>query len=240
MFETFIEFVNTLPPGTPEIVGTWIAALLTLAILSYILGDNPVFRLAEYLFVGIAAGYAAAMTWNSVLWPRLRLLLGDPVGYWYYGLFFILGLMLLSRGCRAISLLGNLPLGVLFGTGAGLALGGALSGSLVPQLKASIVSVAPADYGAGLKGWAYALDALLLILGTIAVFSAFHFTKQSRGPLGAFGHKVLQASGSVGRKIIMVAFGALLAGAALSFFAILLSRLDFLIGLVSRLASAGL
>jgi len=26
MFETFIEFVNTLPPGTPEIVGTWIAA----------------------------------------------------------------------------------------------------------------------------------------------------------------------------------------------------------------------
>jgi len=218
MFETFIEFVNTLPPGTPEIVGTWIAALLTLAILSYILGDNPVFRLAEYLFVGIAAGYAGAMTWNSVLWPRLRLLLGDPVGYWYYGLFFILGLMLLAR----------------------LALGGALSGSLVPQLRASIVSVAPADYGAGLKGWAYALDALLLILGTIAVFSAFHFTKQSRGPLGAFGHKVLQASGSVGRKIIMVAFGALLAGAALSFFAILLSRLDFLIGLVSRLASAGL
>jgi hypothetical protein len=164
------------------------------------------------------------MAWNSVLWPRLRLLLGDPIGYWYYGLFFVLGLMLLARGCRAISVLGNLPLGVLFGTGAGLALGGALSGSLVPQLKASIVSVAPADYGAGLKGWAYALDALLL----------------SRGPLGAFGHKVLQVSGSVGRKIIMVAFGALLAGAALSFFAILLSRLDFLIDLVSRLASAGL
>ena len=240
MLETLSNFIKTLPPGTPEVAGTWIAALLTLAVLSFTLGDNPVFRLAEYLFVGIAAGYAGAMTWNSALWPRLRLLLGDPLGYWYYGLFFALGLLLLCRGCRSISVLGNLPLGVLFGTGAGLALGGALSGSLVPQLKASIVSVAPADYGEGLKGWAHAIDALLLVLGTIAAFSAFHFTKQGHGPLGELGNKVLQASGSVGRKLIMVAFGALLAGAALSFFAVLLGRLNFIASLAKFFHGAGL
>lgn len=229
MSDAFAGLAATLPANLPQTVGVWTAALLTLATLSYILGDNPVFRVAQYLFVGVAAGYAASLAWTSVLWPRLQLLLGDPAVYWHYGIFFVLGLLLLARGSRYIAALAALPMGVLFGTGAALALGGTLTGSLVPQVRATIVSVSPADYGEGLVGWAYALDALLLVLGTIAVFAAFHFTTQGRGRIAAVGQRILGLFGSVGRALIMVTFGALLAGALLSFFTILNSRLAFLL-----------
>jgi len=229
MARALSELITRLPPGTAELVGTWIAALLTLAVLSYVVGSNPAFRMAQYLFVGVAAGYAAAMAWSHVLWPRLQLLLDDPIAYWHYGIFFILGLLLLLRGFRSVSVLGNLPLAVLFGVGAALALGGALTGSLVPQMRASIVSVSPVSHGDASVGWARAIDGVLLVLGTIAVLSAFHFTARGRGALDSFGHGLLRIFGGAGRKLVMMAFGALFAGAALSFFSILRSRLDFLI-----------
>ena len=238
MLETLSDLIAKLPPGTAETAGTWIAALLTLAVLSYVLGNNPAFRLAEYLFVGIAAGYAAAMAWNHTIWPRVQLLVDDPGSYWYYGVFFVLGLLLLLRGFKSVSVLGNLPLGVLFGTGAALALGGALTGSLVPQMRASVVSLIPPEPSQDAVRWAYIIDAVLLVLGTVAVLSAFHFTAQGRGRLASLGHGLLGFLGGTGRKLIMIAFGALLAGAILSFFVVLESRLDFLIRDWLRLSSS--
>ena len=229
MLESLIQYFSEMPAGATEVIGVWVAALLTLAVLSAILGYNPAFRLAEYLLVGVAAGYAGAIAWSQALWPRLRLLITEPATYWYYAVFFILGLLLLTRGTRAFSRLGNLPLGVLFGTGAALALGGALSGSLVPQVRDTIVSVRPGDYGGGPIGWIRAVDAALVVFCTVAVFSAFHFTVQRRGALDSVAHGLMGGLGSIGRKIMIVAFGALLAGAAVSFFIILRSRLDFLI-----------
>jgi hypothetical protein len=97
MRETLTELITQLPAGAAELLGTWVAALLTLAVLSYVFGDNPFFRLAEYLFIGLAAGYAASLAWRHVLWPRIELLLHSPSTYWYYGIFFILGILLLCR-----------------------------------------------------------------------------------------------------------------------------------------------
>jgi len=229
MLETLASLVSGLPPGTAQVVGTWIAALLTLVTLSYVLGSNPAFRVAEHLLVGIAAGYAAGLVWNNMLWPRLQLLIYEPATHWHYGVFFVLGLLLLCRASRSVSLLGNLPLGVLFGIGAALALGGALTGTLIPQIRASVTSLSPADYGGGLLGWAYVIDAFLVAAGTIATLTAFHFTASDRGPLRAVWHRLLRAVGGAGSGLITITFGALFASAALSFFAILNSRLMFLL-----------
>lgn len=212
-----------------QIVGIWVAALLTLAILSYVFGYNGAFRLAEHLFVGVAAGYAAAVAWNSVLWPRLVRLWQAPASYWHYALFFGMGLLLLARRVRRLSPLANLPLAVLIGTGAGLALGGALLGSLLPQTRAAIVSVSPRHYGGGISGWARAVNALLLILGTMASLAMFTYRQGGQGRLGRLSAAFWRGVGSAGRKIVMIAFGALLAGAAITFFTVLQSRLDFLV-----------
>jgi hypothetical protein len=229
MSDAIANFIGQLPAGTAEVLGTWVAALLTLAVLSYILGNNVFFRTAEYLFVGLAAGYAGALAWNQVLWPRLQLFIDDPHAYWHYAVFFVLGLLLLARGWRRISALGNLPLGVLFGTGAALALGGALTGSLVPQMRAAIVSLAPAAEADSVSRWTYVLDTVLLLLGTLAVLSVFHYRARKTGARPSFIGGLLAGSRGIGRVVINVAFGALLSGALMSFFTILLSRLDFLV-----------
>ena len=229
MSEAVSNLVSGLPAGSAHVTGSWLAALLTVAILSFAVGDNGLFRLAEHLFIGVAAGYAGGLVWNMALWPRLELLLGDPGQYWYYGVFFVLGLLLLARGVRPLSGLADLPLALMFGTGAALALGGAVSGTLVPQIRASIISLSPSDYGQGVAGWTQAIDAALLLLGTLTVLSAFHFTRQTPGAPGNPGLAVLLGMGQVGRKVLMIALGALFAGALLTFFTILTSRLHFLI-----------
>ena len=54
-----------------ELISGAIGLILTLLIFSYLIGDNPLFRLATYLFIGVSSGYAAAAIWHYVLIPKL-------------------------------------------------------------------------------------------------------------------------------------------------------------------------
>ena len=230
---------TSLAAGGGEQIGAWVAALITCAVLSYAIAPNPIARVMQFLLVGVAAGYATAQAWNLVLWPRLALLIQDPASHWLYGVYMVLGLLLLARGIKPLSAVANVPLGMLFGGGAALALGGALAGTLVPQIGASMVSLAPRDYGGGVVGWAYALDAALLLLGTIAAVVAFQFTATGRGPLGQAWQRLVSGLGALGRAVIMVAFGVVYAGAMVTFFGLLASRLSFLAGVIGTLTAGG-
>jgi len=44
------------PLAPIDIFGAWIAIFLTMAILSFLYGDNPFYKLAEHLFIGISIG----------------------------------------------------------------------------------------------------------------------------------------------------------------------------------------
>ncbi|MEE8120716.1 MAG: hypothetical protein V3T55_04265, partial [Anaerolineales bacterium] len=48
-----------------------VAAFVTVMILSYAIGDNVLFRVATYLFIGIASGFAGAIAWDNVVKPTL-------------------------------------------------------------------------------------------------------------------------------------------------------------------------
>ncbi len=62
-----------------EIFGAWVAVLLTLCILSFLYSDNPFYKAAEHLYIGLSAGYALVMAfWTGVrpnlfgrLWPEI-------------------------------------------------------------------------------------------------------------------------------------------------------------------------
>jgi len=41
----------------PRTVGLWVAALLSLALFSFLYGDNVFYKLAESLFIGVSAAY---------------------------------------------------------------------------------------------------------------------------------------------------------------------------------------
>lgn len=51
-----------------DTIGLWCGALLTLAIFSFLFGDNPLYRLAEAIFVGVSAAYAMiAGFWEGIV-----------------------------------------------------------------------------------------------------------------------------------------------------------------------------
>ena len=116
----------------------------------------------------------------------------------------------------------------MFGVGAALALIGAAGGTLVPQVRAAIASIAPSTYGGGAAGWALAIDAGLLLLGTLLALAAFHYARPSEDNASP-GLTLMAHAGVAGRKLLLVAVGALFAGALISFYTILSSRIQFLI-----------
>ena len=60
-----------------EMLSAWVIVLMYLCIFSFLYGDNPFYKAAEHLFVGVSAGYVAVISfWQQVqpnlfgrLWP---------------------------------------------------------------------------------------------------------------------------------------------------------------------------
>ena len=54
-----------------ELLGAWLVVLLTLCIFSYLYDDNPFYKAAEHLFVGVSAGYWASLFFWTQIQPNL-------------------------------------------------------------------------------------------------------------------------------------------------------------------------
>ncbi len=55
----------------PEAFLITLNGLFTLAILSFLFRDNPIYKFAEHLFIGVAAGYYVGLEWHNVFIPNL-------------------------------------------------------------------------------------------------------------------------------------------------------------------------
>lgn len=222
-------------------IGVVIAAILTMMVLSYILGDNLLFRLAAHIFVGVAVGYGVVLVLYSVLLPAVSELsssTADPLNLTRVGLGLLLGLILLLFKFRPAQsnlshALGNAVLALIVGVGAALAIGGGLFGTLLPQVSTTMsISLNPAHYQtdadtqAGLVEW---LNNIIILLGTVGTFAYFTFAVRAPGPLGGLRETVIRFFAGMGRLIIIFTLGALFANTVSSRVALLIARLDFLI-----------
>lgn len=215
-------------PGGCDNAGVWLAAILTLLVLSYLIRDTFLFRLAQSLLVGTAIGFGSAVVLHSVVWDRLLVpLLEDSVFFWSstWPLFIplVLGLLLLTKLLPNSSGLGNISLGYLFGVGAALAIGGALNGALMPQLRSTVMAFPPSP---GLGNW---VNSILILVGTLGALLAFRFTTGlSSAPLRAYS-ALASAWGRIGTGFIMVAFGAIFANVVTARVSTLVGQLYFLL-----------
>ena len=88
-----------------EIIGVWVAVFLTLCIFSFLYKDNPFYKSAEHIFVGISAGYAFTLSfWDEIvpnlfgrLWPSGGESDNIFVTTWYY-IYDILGFIFSGFG----------------------------------------------------------------------------------------------------------------------------------------------
>ena len=212
-------------------IGTLIAAILTFMVWSYLLGDNPAFRIAEHLFVGIAVGYAVLVAWFSVMQPALFGAVA-PQSPALAAVPLVLCLLLMAKVRPAWSGVGNIAVAFLVGVGAALAVGGALFGTLGPQVAATAsLSLDPADYGDTQPALAspFLWQNLAVLVGTIGTFFYFTFNTQPQGPLGGFRETFTRFWSGIGRWVIMMMLGALFANTVTSRIALLIGRVQWLL-----------
>lgn len=200
--------------GTAGTVATWIAALVTLAVWSYLAGERRLLHVAQLLLAGLATGYLALLAIREVLVPQLLSpLLRDPAGRPDLLVDLVL-VAILVLGAWLPRRMVAVPVAVIVGGTAAYALGGALTGTLLPQLAAGIVSV-----GSGAGG---AVSGLIGLAITVPVLLAFlHGVPRSRG---------VGAVAGVGRWFLLGGLGLWLGFLLVSRLALLVDRVGFLMG----------
>jgi hypothetical protein len=212
-------------------IGTIIAIILTLMVYSYLIGDNFLFRLAEHILVGVSVGWIFLQVLFSVLLPALNGLQRDFVGgnlstgtILLYLVPVILGIILLFRPLRGAKPLTNMVMALIIGTVAALSLAGAVAGTLVPQIGATVIDLRTQTDAGALIG------TVLMILGTLLALWYFNFTvrkPQTQAVVRPNG--VGAITQLLGRWSLMLAFGAVFGMVFLTYFAALVDRVLFLI-----------
>jgi len=216
--------------GIPvDIWGTWLAALLTLAIYSFLYGDNPIYKACEHLFVGVSAAYGVVIVYHEYVIPDLYQPLFDPaaVGLVAPKLILIIpiafGLLLLSRFFPKYSYLSRWPIALSMGAGAGFGIPVSMQGNILKQLHGCLRSLLPVDgpvAEGGVSGL-MALDHIIVLVGVICVLSYFYFSMQHKGALGV--------TSRIGIWFLMVAFGAGFGNTVMARVSLLIGRVQFLL-----------
>jgi hypothetical protein len=179
------------------------------------------YRLAEHIFVGVAVGYGAVVAFHSVLYPKLfGPLLTAPQDNSLLLIPLLLCLMLVAGGVSRLRPLSTVPLALVIGVGAALAVGGAVTGILVPQIRATVLAL---DMQLPLPRL---LDNLIIIVATLSTLTYFYFTAGVRGAAS----RAIRAVGTTGKWFMMVAFGALFGNVVMSRISLLIGRVQFLLG----------
>lgn len=226
-----------------DTLGLIISLILTLMVFSYILNDNPLFKLAEHIFVGVSAGYAVLIIIYMVIMPAffsiqlnngtissVNLLTKLPPILFCILLF----LKIIPTQSKIISMLGSITLAFLVGVGAAVAIGGALLGTLYPQtLAVASINLSPSNP-------AYAdspifllhnefLSNIIIIIGTIGTLFYFTFAQRQQGVAKGLREGIVSFWAGMGRWVILITMGALFANTVSARIALLASRIQFVV-----------
>ena len=209
-----------------DFIGVSLGFLLTILIFSYLLGDNPFFRLAIHIFIGVAAAYVAIVTINNVLIPRMVIpLVQGSRGERLLSILLFIPSIFLFFKVTPLRKFGNWAVAILVGIGAAAAIGGAITGTLFPQILGTINSVDPEAYAITTGFWDQAINGIIIVLGTLTTLIYFHFGTQDIPGQSDKRLPIIEYISIVGKVFLAITFGALYAGVFLTSLAALVERL---------------
>jgi hypothetical protein len=223
-----------LSTSVVNLISGAVSFLLTIMVLSYLIGDNPAFRVAINIFIGVAAGYFATVVWRQVLYNRLLvpLVAGSLSERLLAVIPLVLGLLLLFKLSPRTAWLGNPSMAFMVGVGAAVAVGGAVMGTLFPQTQAAIKDL---DLSASGQYWLERLsEGLVMLVGTITTLVYFHYGAKL-GAAGPQRSKFIQMLSWVGQIFIAITFGVVFAGVFVAAMTNLIQRLNFIVTFLSSL-----
>jgi hypothetical protein len=212
-----------------DFIGLALGFLLTILVFSYLLGDNPFFKLAVHIFIGVSAGYVALITVNNVLIPRLivPLIQGSRGERLFTLLLFIPSIFLFFK-VTTLRDYGNWSVAILVGIGAATAIGGAIAGTLFPQILGTINSVDPSTFAIADNRWGQIINGVIVVIGTLSTLIYFHFGTQDIPGRTDKRMPIIEKISQIGKIFLSITFGALYAGVFLAALAALVERLTFL------------
>lgn len=218
-----------------ELISAFVGLILTLMIFSYLIGDNPLFRIAVYLFVGVASGYAATVIVYYVLLPRLSSFQTNDLNRLILAIIpLLLGVSLLAKFSPRISWIGNFGMAVLVGVGAAAAIGGALIGTLGPQVQAAIDAFDFRSAG-GANPVLRLAEGTVMFFGTVLTLASFHFSAGRSADGTPKRHPVLESIAWVGRIFVAITLGVLFAGVYMAALTAMIERLTSVINFIRQL-----
>jgi hypothetical protein len=217
-----------IPINLLNFIGLALGFLLTILVFSYLLGDNPFFRLAVHIFIGVSAAYVGLVTINNVLIPRLVVpLIDGSRGERLLSILLFIPSIFLFFKVTPLRRFGNWSVAILVGIGAAAAIGGAITGTLFPQILGTINGVDPSTFAVYGNRWLQIINGIIVVLGTLSTLIYFHFGTQDVPGRTDKRLPIIENISQIGKVFLSITFGALYAGVFLTALAALVERLSF-------------
>ncbi|MCH2137618.1 MAG: hypothetical protein MK074_01015 [Phycisphaerales bacterium] len=228
--------VNADTPGAAlsasRTIGVWLAAILTLCIMSFLAGDNPFYKAAEAIVVGASAAYWMVLSfWTGIVDKLLVNLIPDITRAWavpglpesasfdvIYLIPLVLSGMLIWRLSPKGGWIARWPLAFVIGATAGFRLLSHLESDFLLQIKSTITPL----YVTGADGFQFwpSVGALVILLGVLCCLVYFFFSMEHKGAVGK--------TARMGIYVLMVTFGAAFGLTVMGRITLLTERFDFL------------
>jgi hypothetical protein len=201
-----------------DTIGLLIGFTLTLMIYSYIIGDNPLFRLGVNILVGVSGGYAGVVVLRTIILPVFAQLAANPISLqsllWLVPV--LLGLLLILQRLPGFAWLGDNALALMVGVGSAIALVGAITGTVLPQILRF-----------GDNGDLGLLESIMVAVLTVCTLLTFYFTGKKTGD-GKWKRPLwLRGIVPIGQTVLMITFGFLFATVISTSLVLLTQRIDY-------------
>lgn len=219
-----------------QIFTLWVGGLLTLMIFSFLYKDNPFYKFAEHLFVGVSAAYAMVVgIWTTLIPNLIGTLYPTSLG-WFVAdpaeaaslvkqepkllriIPLIFGLMMMTRLVPRAAWLSRWAMAFIIGFAAGTNLTRYLQSDFLAQINATLIPLIVTHNGVFSFGGT--LTNLVIVFGVVAALVYFFFSKEHKGWFGG--------TARAGIWILMVAFGAAFGYTVMARISLLIGRIDFL------------
>ena len=198
-------------------ISTTVAAVLTLCIFSFLYKDNPFYKFAEHLIVGVSAGYWVAILYINVVIPNIWQKLA--MGMWWYLFPTILGILMWARLSKRYTWISRYPLAFYLGIATGVAIPLEMKAKVLEQIFGTVKSFALLHDGTATTGTV--INTVIIAIGVISSLIYFFFSKE---------HKVVTGGvAKVGIWTLMVGFGASFGYTVMARISLLIERVQFLI-----------
>ncbi len=208
------------------ILGTFLSIFLTISILSFLYDDNPIYKLAEHLFMGLGIGVGTIEVYYGVFLPKLIVPLLEEHRALSLCPLILLAL-LFTKLSRKHQDWARIPIAFIVAAFAGIKLTGEANGRLLEQVRASMPNL-PALYEEhGWWNWAEAgagvISGVLLVLGLCACLLHFYFSAKHNKPMRVISR--------VGILTLMLSFGASFGFTVMGRISLAIGRAETLLGL---------